>query len=421
MPSQYEKVLLENGATLVLEKNDHMRSVSMGVWVKIGSGSEPKNLNGVSHFLEHMVFKGTSKRTGLEIATVLECLGGELNAFTDREVTCYHATVLSEHAPIAIEVLSDLTLSPQFPKNEIDLEKKVLLQELSMIEESPDDKIYDLFFRSVWKDQPLGQPVIGSKATIDSFNRSTALKFFDQYYHPKNMVISVAGNINIPEMIEQCETLFRASDRAFHKKELKRSVTYHGVHKKAVVPTDQLHLMVGFDGVTLHDSARFDALVLNFYLGGGMSSRLFQEIREKAGLAYTVECDFIPFSEAGLFSFYLALAPKTLGKCLSILSREVQRVASEPISVSALERIKSQIKGSIILASESVEARQESLGRNEIYFGRHISTEEIVAEIEKVSIDRVQNMAKQFFKEEKESVITLSRVKPKQRKVSLFL
>jgi predicted Zn-dependent peptidase len=403
-----------------MERNEHVRSVSAGVWVKVGSGLEKRSLNGVSHFLEHMVFKGTSKRSGLEIATVLESLGGDLNAFTDREVTCYHCTVLSEHIDIALDVLSDLTLNPTFPKGEIELEKKVLLQELSMVDESPDDQIYDLFFRNVWKEQALCQPVIGTRDTIESFNRNIAQKFYNQYYHPSNMVISVAGNIHPEHIIEKCEHLFLTQEKRKALPPVKQTVTYFPTHKKAVTPTDQLHLIVGFEGLSMHDSARFDALVLNFYLGGGMSSRLFQEIREKAGLAYTVDCDFIPFSDAGLCAIYLGLQPKSLSRCLSILGKEIQAVTSQTISPKALELVKSQIRGSIILSSEQTESRQESLGRNEVCFGRHITPEEIVREIDKVNVERVQEVAKRLFVPEKESTITLSRVKPKLKEVSIF-
>ena len=403
-----------------MERNEHVRSVSAGVWVKVGSGLEKRPLNGVSHFLEHMVFKGTSKRSGLDIATVLESLGGDLNAFTDREVTCYHCTVLSEHVDVALDVLSDLTLNPTFPKGEIELEKKVLLQELSMVEESPDDQIYDLFFRNVWKDQPLGQPVIGTRETIESFSRTVAQKFYNQYYHPSNMVISVAGNIDPEHIIEECEKLFRSKEKKRPPKTAKQNVAYFPTHKKFVTPTDQLHLIVGFEGLSMHDSARFEALVLNFYLGGGMSSRLFQEIREKAGLAYTVDCDFIPFSDAGLCAIYLGLQPKSLSKCLSILGKEIQAVTQKTISPKALELVKSQIKGSIILSSEQTESRQESLGRNEVCFGRHITPEEMVREVDKVDVERVQEIAKRLFVSEKESTITLSRAKPKLKEVTLF-
>ncbi len=419
-PAQYSKVRLKNGATLVMERNESVRSVSVGVWVKVGSGAETQSFNGVSHFLEHMVFKGTEKRSNLEIATILESLGGDLNAFTDREVTCYHATVLSEHIDIALDVLSDLTLKPTFPKQEIESEKRVLLQELSMIEESPDDQIYDVFFRNVWKNQPLGQPVIGSKSTITSFNRATALKVFKKYYHPSNMVISVAGYIHPQQIIEKCEELFAYRETRSVIPKLNQKVLYHAIHKKTIMETDQLHLIVGFDGLSMHDPDRYAALVLNVYLGGGMSSRLFQEIREKAGLAYNVDCDFISFAQTGLCAIYLTLKPKSLGQCLKILGKEICEVSSVPISLEALNSIKNQIKGSIVLGSEHMESRQESLGRNEVFFGRHFTPEEIVHEIKNVTVEQVQAVAKRIFNPSKESTVTLSRVKPKQKEVSIF-
>lgn len=420
-PFQYQKVKLENGATLVMEKNEHVRSVSVGVWVKVGSSAESVKLNGISHFLEHMVFKGTRTRTSLELATVIESLGGDLNAFTDREVTCFHATVLSEHLSVALEVLSDLTLHPIFPKTEIEPEKRVLLQELSMVEEAPEDQVYDLFFRSVWKKHPLGQPVIGNKQTIGSFNRAKAVKTFEKYYRPSNMIISIAGNFEPSKVVAQCEKMFEAQKRASAPEHKRQKVTYLPSNKSLAKPTDQLHLIVGFEGLTMHDPERYAALVLNVYLGGGMSSRLFQEIREKAGLAYTVDCDFISFAEAGLCAIYMALQPKSLKKCLEILGRELSGVRDSLISPDALRAIKNQIKGAIILASEHTESRQESLGRNEIFFGKHFTPEEILEEVDKVSAEQVRRVAGRIFQPEKESIITVSRVKPKTKEVSIFL
>ncbi len=423
MASQVRKVRLDNGATLVMERSEHVRSVSVGVWVKVGSSIETPALSGMSHFIEHMTFKGTENRSSLELATVLESLGGDLNAFTDREVTCYHSTVLSEHVDVALDVLSDLTLHPIFPKKEIEREKKVLLQELSMIDEAPDEQAQELFFGKIWKGHPLGQPVIGTKYNIENFDRKIAHKFFKQYYHPENMVISVAGNIDTDSIIAKCEVLFKVKDKwkAPVQAQVKSPVVYHPTFIKSTTATDQLHLIVGFEGLSIHDRQRFDALVLNFYLGGGMSSRLFQEIREKAALAYTVDCDFIPYSEAGVCAIYLALQPKTLERCLSILGKEIKAVCRKPISAETLAMVKNQIKGAVILSSELIEAKQESLGRNEVCFGRHVTTDEILGEINNVTVEKVQKVAQRIFVPEKETTVTLSRVKPKTKKVSIFL
>lgn len=419
-PFLYRKVHLENGATLVMERNENVRSVSVGVWVNVGSSAEPSSLNGISHFLEHMVFKGTARRTSLELATVIESLGGDLNAFTDREVTCFHATVLSEHLDVALDVLSDLTLHPIFPKAEIEPEKRVLLQELSMVEESPDDQVYDLCFKSVWKDQRLGQPVIGNKNTITSFSRAKALRNFERYYQPQNMVISVAGNVDIERCIDQCEKLFFKTKVSKPILKPKQKVVYHPLKRSLSKPTDQLHLVVGFEGLSMHDSQRYAALILNVYLGGGMSSRLFQEIREKAGLAYSVDCDFISFADAGLCAIYMALQPKSFKKCLSILGKELTEVSNVSISEDCLIAIKNQIKGSIILASEHTESRQESLGRNEIFFGRHLTPEEILNDVEKISCDQVREVAERIFQPKSESLFTVSRQKQKLQEASIF-
>jgi predicted Zn-dependent peptidase len=416
---QYRKTVLNSGVTLVAEHHDHVRSVSIGAWVKTGSSLETAEVNGVSHFIEHMVFKGTVNRNPLEIATVLEALGGDLNAFTDREFTCYHATVLNEHVDVALDVLSDLLIRPTFPRAQLERERKVLLQELSMIEEAPDDWINDLFFKSIWKGEPLGQPVIGNRKTIQGLSRSQILKYFRSHYRPENMVISVAGNVDFDQLAEKCDRYFQFGDLKPAKTPLRRESIYRSRQKAATANTEQLHLLLGFEGIGFNDPYRFDALILSFFLGGGMSSRLFQEIREKAGLAYSVECDCIPFTCTGAFTIYAALAPRSLKQCLSIVSKEIARLRQNPLTEKELSIVKGQLKGTILLSSDQMETRQESLGRNEIVFGRYISVEEVIAEIERVSGERIQELANRLFTPEKESIVTVSKRAPKS-KLTLF-
>ena len=417
----YHRATLPNGLTLVAEQHAHVRSVSLGAWVKIGSSLERPQINGVSHMIEHMVFKGTETRNPLEIATVLESLGGDLNAYTDRELTCYHATVLREHIGVALDVVSDLITRPTFPKDQLERERKVLLQELSMIEDSPDDWINDVFFQTVWKEQPLGRTVIGSKQTIQGISRAQLLDFFRNHYRPENIVIAVSGNVDFEVFKAECERYFVFPERKPRAGVTKRPVSRYQARKKALLAaTEQTHFLLGFEGIGFRDPYRFDALILSFFLGGGMSSRLFQEVREKAGLAYSVECDYIPFTDTGLFTISASLAPKSLKQCFAIIGREIMRLRNEKLTPRELDIVKGQLRGTILLNSDQMETRQESLGRNEIVFGRYVSVEEVIAEIDRVSADRVQELANRIFVPEKESIVALSRQKPKNEWLTVF-
>jgi predicted Zn-dependent peptidase len=367
-----------------------------------------------------MVFKGTQTRSPLEIATALESLGGDLNAFTDREFTCFHAMVLHEHVPQALDVLSDLILRPTFPKDQLERERKVLLQELSMVEESPDDWIGDLFFQTVWKDQPLGRTVIGSRRTIRTITRNQLQSYFHKYYRPENIVVSVAGNIRFDEVAELCEKAFAFPSGRKAPVGAPKASVFRGRKKAVALDSEQVHLLLGFEGIGFRSPLRFDALILSFFLGGGMSSRLFQEIREVAALAYSVDCECVPFTDSGVFTIYVALAPRSVSSCLSILSREILRLKEEPLTNRELDFVKGQLKGTILLSSDQMEVRQESLGRNEIVFGRHVSVDEVIGEIDRVSSESVQRLAREVFVPEREGAVALGGAKLSPKKLSIF-
>ncbi len=409
-PSEYSKVVLDNGLTIVLESHPFVRSVCIGVWVKVGSTWEPPPLNGISHFIEHMVFKGTEKRTPLQIATSLESVGGDLNAFTDREFTCYHATVLPQDLERAVDVLSDLVLHPTFPTKELERERKVLLQELSMCEDAPEDYIADQYFSTVFKKEPLGQTVIGTKKNIQKFSRSQIYKYFQEHYRPDNMVVSVAGNVDAAQLKELCEKyfVFPNSQRTLP---IKRAPSVYRARKRMIETphNEQTHLMLGYPGVGFRDGKRFDALLASFFLGGGMSSRLFQEVREIAALAYTVDCECVPFSDTGVILIYVAMSQRSLKPCLEILSRELTRLVETPLRPEDLSTVKGQLTGTILLSSDQMEVRQESLGRNELVFGRYIPVEEVIKEVQAVTAERVQAFAQQAFTSAGESAVILSK------------
>lgn len=416
----FRKDVLDNGVTLVMERHPHVRGVAIGVWIKVGSADESPREAGLSHFLEHMVFKGTTTRDPLAIASSLESVGGELNAFTDKEYTCYHATVLSEHVDLALQVLSDISIHPTFPPKEIEREKKVLLQEMAMVEETPDDWISTLLCQMVWPEDPLGLPILGNRKSVLRFSRKQIASFFTGHYCAENVILSIAGDIEFNEARERCERYFRfpSNQRTLPLK--KRVAGYRSRRKSLKFDSDQLHLMLSYEGVGLKDPARFEALVLSCYLGGGMSSRLFQEIREKAALAYSVDCEFAPFAESGLMTFYSAMSQSSVRKCLSIIGREIEALQNQGISENDLDRVKGQLKGMIQLTSDSMETRQESLGRNEIIFGRYVPTDEVLAEIDKVSSQGIRALANRLFVPEKESAIALSRQTIKGKDLTVF-
>ncbi|MEZ4751875.1 MAG: pitrilysin family protein [Bdellovibrionota bacterium] len=418
--SAFRKEILDNGLTLVMENHPHVRGLSVGLWVKVGSGLESPVQNGISHFTEHMVFKGTDTRSPLEIAAYLESLGGELNAFTEREYTCYHATVLKEHLDPALEILSDIVIHPTFPKVEIEREKKVLLQEMAMAEETPEDWILTLLLKTVWANEPMGMPILGTRKSVQGITKRHLNAFFDEHYRPENMVMSVAGNLNFDEVRDRVE-YYMSNTRKQNRLPLsKMPVRYRARRRAQVMDTDQLHLMLAFESVGLRSPKRFEALLLSLYLGGGMSSRLFQEVREKAALAYSVDCDSLTYTDEGLLTFYVAMGHRSLSKCLGIISKEVQRLVDEDLPENELQSLKGQIRGMLLLSADQMEHRQESIGRNEILFGRYIPIEESIQAIEAVGAADLRRFAGEIFRKEKESAVTLAKNRYKSSQLTLF-
>ncbi len=407
---EYHHFSLDNGLRVVAERHSYARSVSVGLWVRLGSSYEDPNENGASHFIEHMVFKGTKRRTAEEIATVLESRGGDLNAFTDREFTCFHATVLKDDLELAVEVLADLALSPAFEKTDFDRERRVLLQELAMLEDAPDERVFDLFASMVWKGEPLGQPVIGSKKTISKIKLSKLAQFHSDNYCPEKMVLAIAGNYDL-KSLESFALRHLGEDRSGQRTfpGARLPSRFRAARRSVVADIEQQHLLIGYEALGLRDEDRYDALVLCVYLGGGMGSRLFQEVREKKGLAYSVEAELMPFTESGVLSIYAALEPKSVKSYLNIVARELERLRTQAIAEKDLDRVKGQIRGSILLSSEFMDSRQESLGRNQLIFGRYLGVGEVIDAVDRVTSDGVERMAGHIFQKKKESVLTMGR------------
>lgn len=401
-----EREALPNGLVLVTEHMPHMRSVAIGIWVRAGSRGEPAGLNGVAHFIEHMVFKGTSRRTAEQIAREMDGVGGLLDAFTSKEMVSFNAKVLDENLPIAFDVLSDLVLGPLFADEDIAKEKQVILEEIRMEDDNPESLAHETLTQSFWRGHPLGAPILGTRGTVRRFTRKSVVNCFERWYTPANTVITAAGNVHI-------DGLLKLVDKPFAKLGSKpqpapNSRTTPHTHARLITRNkpalEQAHITLAVPSYPLAHPRRYAASVLNNILGGSMSSRLFQNIRERQGLAYAVFSELNPYSDAGMLSVYAGTSRSTTERVLRCIAGEFARLKKEPVTVDELRRAKDQLKGSLVLSLESPGARMSNLARQEIYFGRFFSVEELHTSIEAVTAEDVRQTAVEFFDAKKIAV-----------------
>lgn len=396
--STVRKSILSSGIRVLTEPIPQFSSATIGIWVENGSRFESQSQNGISHFLEHMLFKGTEKRTAKAVAEEIESLGGSLNAFTGREVTCYHAKVLSEHLPIAVDVLSDIFLHSTFPDDEIERERTVILAEISEVEDSPDQHVQVLFDEKFWPGDPLSRPICGTADTVSGMKRDDFVSFVEERYRPDRIVIAAAGGVEHDWLVDEVEKRFGhltgKSDRPAEG--LPTPSLQLGVHQKSL---EQVQMLLGMPGLSAVDEDRFAAFVLNTALGDGMSSRLFQEVREKRGKAYSIYSYLDSFSNAGSFGVYAALGGESVGEVIEIVRAELAKLEREGLPSDELERAKNQIKGGMLLSLESTAARMRRLAVNEIFFGRNVEPTELASAISGVTGDDVLAMSKRLFGE----------------------
>jgi predicted Zn-dependent peptidase len=397
-----ERSVLPNGLVIVVEPMAHMRSVSVGIWVRAGSRGEPKNLNGIAHFIEHMVFKGTQSRTAEEIAREMDSVGGLLDAFTSKEMVSFNAKVLDENLPLAFDVLSDLVLEPRFADDDIVKEKQVILEEIRMEDDNPESLAHEMLTQNFWRGHPLGAPILGTRASVRQFTRAEVVDCFRKWYTPKNTVITAAGNIHMKGLLELVAKPFgpRKAVRAPVNGRVAPQ-TYARLVTRNKPALEQAHMTIAVPSYPLAHPRRYAASVLNNILGGSMSSRLFQNIRERQGLAYAVFSELNPYSDAGMLSIYAGTGRSTMERVLRSIAGEFRRLKEEPVRAEELRRAKDQLKGSLVLSLESPGARMSSLARQEMYFGRFFSVEELHASIEAVSSEEVQQTAREFFQPQK--------------------
>lgn len=394
----YQKAVLDNGIRIVTEKIPYLRSVSIGIWINSGSRDEDDINRGISHFLEHLAFKGTEKRSAKQIAFEMDSIGGQIDAFTSREYTCYSAKVLDEHLPIAIDLLSDILLNSTYKPSDIEKERQVILEEIKFVEDNPTDYIYDLLYKCVWSEHPLGLPILGNVESIKKIGRDAVIAHLDKHYLPRNVVIAAAGNIDEDKLRKMLERSFGNLKRnGQNQRQTPPEIKKNLIIKEREL--EQIHFCLGTKGLKSADDNRYNGYILNTILGGSMSSRLFQKIREDYGLAYSIHSFISPYADTGLLGIYAGTSPAFFNKVLKMSLEELKILRNVKVSDNEIKRSKDQLKGNLILSLESSTSRMNQLAKQEIYFGRYFSMDEIIAEIEKVRGDNIQSLAEKLLED----------------------
>ena len=400
---------LPNGVRIVSETVPHVQSVSVGLFVGIGSRDEGEPVRGISHFIEHMMFKGTRKRTARQIADEIESRGGHLNAFTDKESTCYHLRVLAEHTPLALDILTDMLRGSLFDTDEMEREKRVVLEEIKMYEDSPEDRIHEIFESTLWSTHPLGKAIIGTDKTVSGLTRDDITEYINTCYRPDRIVLSAAGNIPHEELVKlTAAALGDMEGKAPTRKQRKPRPTGKSkqVRKRDV---EQVHFCLGTAAYSKKQKERYSLSILNNVLGGNMSSRLFQEIREKRGLAYAIGSYGRSYEDGGYFCVYGGTSPSTYEKVVELTHGEFEKVRKEGISDDELTKAKTQVRGALVLGLESMSARMNRYGDNVLSYGRVVPLEEILKNYEAVSQDSIAGVANQVLDP---SQLTLTAIGP---------
>jgi predicted Zn-dependent peptidase len=393
----FKKHVFENGLTLVTEQMPHVRSISIGIWLKVGSRCETAEVNGVAHFIEHLLFKGTSNRTAEDIARQVDSIGGHLDAFTAKETICYSTKVLDEHLPIAFDILSDLVLNPRFSADDLEKERGVILEEIKMVEDTPDDLVNEIFVQNFWKDQPLGRPILGTKHTVKTLDRDKVIDFYRQFYTPGNLIISAAGNLEQERIIDLINSKFGAVQAGGNGFQDIPHHTHSRITARSKKDLEQVHICLGVPSYPLSDQRRYPCYILNTILGGGMSSRLFQNIRERQGLAYAIYSGLNSYKDTGCLTIYAGTSLETAGRVVDLIMEELRNLKKHAVVHEELRRAKDYLKGSLMLGLESTSSRMSNLARQELYFGDHFSLDEMIVNIEHVSSEDLQELAQTLF------------------------
>lgn len=398
-----KKSVLGNGVRVLTRHIPHVRTVSMGIWVTVGARDEEAHESGLSHFIEHMLFKGTRTRSAYQIAKEFDAIGGHTNAFTSTEYTCYHARALDSHLETMVDLLCDILLNSEFSAREIENERPVILSEVNMLEDNPEEHVHTLLEENYWEGHALGRSILGSPENIKGFNTRNVKSFFKRHYRPERIVISAAGNIDHERFLALVGPAFESlkPGQPFPERTQPKENVHTRLYTKDL---EQVHLCLGTKGLPLKDPARFSCCLLNTILGGNMSSRLFQEIREKRGLAYSVY-SFTSFNmDAGLFGIYTGVAPEHVIQSIALILEQLDTLCQKNILDSELHDAKEYTKGNILLSSESTESQMVRMAQNEIHFGRFIPIQETIEQIQAVNVDDIHTLAKHLFKTQRPSL-----------------
>jgi predicted Zn-dependent peptidase len=404
------RTVLPNGLIVLTERMEHVRSVAMGAWIKSGSRCEAPEINGISHFVEHMVFKGTRSRTAQHIAREMDSIGGNLDAFTGKETICFNVKSLADHVPIALDVLTDLVLNPTFASTEIERERGVILEEIKIDEDNPDVLVHELFTQNFWKDHPLGKPILGTTQTVGRLDQQKLFDYHAGRFRGGNMIFSAAGDLEHDQFVDSIAQKFSPllpGEPAVELQTPQASARILLQNKKAL---EQVQLCLGVPAPPITDDNRFATLILNTILGGGMSSRLFQTIREERGLAYAIYSDLSPYSDTGSLCVYAGTSAGKALEVVDLVMAEFSNLKEKLLPDEELRRGKDQLKGNILMGLESSNSRMANLARQEMYFHQFFTAEEVIARIEAVTADEIQTMAKRLFIPDRIAITLLGRL-----------
>ena len=404
------RTVLPNGLIVLTERMEHLRSVAMGVWIKSGSRCEPAETNGISHFVEHMLFKGTRSRSAQLIAREMDSIGGNLDAFTGKETICFNVKSLSDHVPIALDVLSDLVLNPVFAAPDIERERGVILEEIKIDEDNPDVLVHELFTQSFWKDHPLGWPILGTTKTVAGLDQKRLVDYHNDRFHGGNMVFSAAGNLDHDQFVEAVTSKFSGLAGGATLHELSAPEATARIVMRNKKSLEQVQICLGVPAPPITDENRYTTLILNTVLGGGMSSRLFQTIREDRGMAYSIYSDLSPYRDTGTLCVYAGTSASKALEVVDLILAEFQKLKQEPLTAEELTRAKDQVKGNILMGLESSSSRMANLARQEMYFKQFFTVDEVIARINEVEAAQVQAMAQRLFDPERIAVTLLGRL-----------
>jgi predicted Zn-dependent peptidase len=404
------RTVLPNGLIVLTERMDHLRSVAMGVWIKSGSRCETAEVNGISHFVEHMLFKGTKSRSAQRIAREMDSIGGNLDAFTSKETICFNVKSLSDHVPIGLDVLTDMVLNPTFAETEIERERGVILEEIKIDEDNPDVLVHELFTQSFWKGHPLGKPILGTTETVGRLGQKHLLSYHGDRFHGGNMIFSAAGNLDHDRFTEAVAEKFSALDSGPALEEMSAPEPSARIILRNKKALEQVQICLGVPAPSITDENRYATLLLNTVLGAGMSSRLFQTIREERGLAYSVYSDLSPYRDTGNLCIYAGTSASKALEVVDLVLAEFHNLKETPIGEEELTRAKDQLKGNILLGLESSNSRMANLARQEMYFHQFFTADEIIARLEEVDAGQVQTMAQRLFQPERIAVTLLGRM-----------